>query len=254
MSDESSTPTAVIKVGDTIQVRAIEGRNGGAIGRAEDGRIIFFDNTDPNSAGIEPGNTLKVKVTRVQTTYIIARKVPAPPPPPPPSPPVRPVRELFNEFLKHSNFVAGEGIKEQNVFSWMEARHNAKKHYMKKFSPNNIDKLTENELDSFLYFKNNRAWTMLYRQGKQLLHNFEGTKRNIVHLQDENIPIETRIRDVMRGGKYWVRGFGKNITTGILHTCDSKDQYGVWNRRTEEGLHSLNVSLKLRARMQKKVR
>ena len=50
----------------------------------------------------------------------------------------------------------------------------------------------------------------------------------------------------MRGGKYWVRGFGKNITTGILHTCDSKDQYGVWNRRTEEGLHSLNISLKLR--------
>ena len=82
MSDESSTPTAVIKVGDTIQVRAIEGRNGRAISKAEDGRIIFFDNTDPNSAGIEPGNTLKVKVTRVQTTYIIARKVPAPPPPP----------------------------------------------------------------------------------------------------------------------------------------------------------------------------
>ena len=245
MSDESSTPNSVIKVGDTIQVRAIEGRNGRAISRAEDGRIILFDNTDPNSAGIKPGVTLKVRVTRVQTTYIIARKVPAQPPPPPPPQPVPPLHELFKKFLRYSNFIAGEGIKEQSVFSWMEARHNAKKHYMEKFSPNNIGELTENELDSFLYFKNNRAWTMLYRQGKQLLNNFDGTKRNIIHLQDENIPIETRIRDVMRGGKLWVRGFGKNITTGILHTCDSKDQYGVWNNRTEEGLHSLNVSLKL---------
>jgi hypothetical protein len=72
------------------------------------------------------------------------------------------------------------------------------------------------------------------------------SKRAIIHIQDETIPVESRIRDVMRGGKFYVRGIGKNIATGILHTCDRDDMYGVWNRRSEEGLKALRKDVRLK--------
>ena len=86
---------------------------------------------------------------------------------------------------------------------------------------------------------------MLYRQGGWLIRNFKESKRNIAHLQDESKAIETRINNVMRGGKLWTRGFGKNITTGILHTCDSQDKYGVWNNRVEDCLNKLGRPVKI---------
>jgi hypothetical protein len=51
--------------------------------------------------------------------------------------------------------------------------------------------------------------------------------------------VATRIKDVMRGGRLHLRGFGKNIATGILHTRDGQDQYGVRNKRTEGALKIL---------------
>lgn len=235
-----------IKVGDTFSIRAIEGRDGRPISRAEDGRIILFDEADPNIVKIQIGDVFEVKVIRAEPNFIIARKISKKKkikPPIQPTPPT--VIELFNKYLKYSNFIAGEGIHENSVATWMKARREAKQYYMDKFSPQNIDSITREELDSFLYFRNNRAWTMLYRQGKSLVRNFEESKRNIVHLQDESITIQTRINNVMRGGHLWVRGFGKNITTGILHTCDSKDQYGVWNNRSKDGLKILGRSVKI---------
>jgi len=238
-----------LKVNDVIVVRAIRGNRGRIISRAEDGRVILFDNTDPSSQDVSVGEEVEVKIIRSQPNFLIARKI---------SGTINEqedpiiknsfdtISELYKEFLDYKNFIAGEGIKEKSVFTWMEERYKAKSYYMKKFHPDNINELTIEEFDSFLYFKNNRAWTMLYRQGKSLLQDFEDTKRNIVYLQNEDIPVETRLREIMLGGKYWKHGFGKNITTGILHTCDPIDKYGVWNNRTEDGLKHIGKLLKLK--------
>jgi len=253
VNTDVKAPDSKLKVGVIIKIRAIKGRDGRVISRAEDGRIILFDEADPNSVTIKVGDIFDIKIIRSESNFIIARKFirgsevspTGPDPPDEPVSPIKDVKELFCEFQKYSNFVAGEGIHEKSIETWMKERRQAKEYYMEKFSSENIDELTEDDLKSFLYFKNNRAWTMLYRQGGWLIKNFQESKRNISHLQDENEAIETRINNVMLGGKLWTRGFGKNITTGILHTCDSRDKYGVWNNRVEDCLKILNKPIKI---------
>jgi len=95
------------------------------------------------------------------------------------------------------------------------------------------------DFKSFLYFKNNRCWTQLYRRSLRLINDMEALRRAIAHLQDESIPVEIRLRDVLHGGSYWMNGLGINIATAILHICDQNDRYGVWNNRTEDALSKL---------------
>jgi len=64
-----------IEVGNQLEVRAIEGRDGRTISRAPDGRAILFDNADPRSALIKVGDIVNVRVLRVANNYLIVRKV-----------------------------------------------------------------------------------------------------------------------------------------------------------------------------------
>ena len=64
-------------------------------------------------------------------------------------------------------------------------------------------------------------------------------KTVLLHLQKENIPVEVRLNDVSKGGKLYVKGFGRNLTTGLLHIFNSK-KYGVWNSRSHKVLNHLN--------------
>lgn len=227
---EQISPIA-IQVGTILTVSVVEGREGKPIGHSDDGRFILFDKDDPKSAEIKIGDTVEIIVTRSERTFLIGKTYA--------SAHSDVVQSKFNEFLKMTHFEAGEEITENSVFSWMEARHRAKNYFMDKFHPDNLSDLTQDDFEGFLYFKNNRAWTM-HRQGRQLLKDMDSVRRNIGHLQDETLSVEARIRDVMRGGDLWVKGFGKNITSGILHTCDPEDQYGVWNNRSEEALDILD--------------
>jgi hypothetical protein len=229
---EKQTSPIAIKVGAILLVSVVEGREGKPIGYSDDGRVILFDKDDPKSAEIKVGDTVEIVVTRLERTFLIGKKSS-------PSAPQSEFQSRFSEFLKMKDFEAGEGIQENSVFTWMEARHRAKNYFMDKFHPDNLSDLTQNDFEVFLYFKNNRAWTM-HRQGRQLLKDMDSVRRNIDHLQDETLSVEARIRDVMRGGDLWAKGFGKNITSGILHTCDPEDQYGVWNNRSEEALDILD--------------
>lgn len=231
--DENISPIA-ITVGAILTVTVVEGREGRPIGYSDDRRVILFDKNDPKSVEINIGDTVEIIVTRVERTYLIGRINASTEPLP------DEIRSRFNEFLKMTDLEVGEGITEKTVFSLMEARYRAKHYFMDKFHPDHLSDLTQNDFEGFLYFKNNRAWTMLYRQGRQLLTDMDSVRRNIEHLQDENMSIKARIRDVMRGGDLWVKGFGKNITSGILHTCDSDDKYGVWNNRSEDALEVIN--------------
>jgi len=229
---EKQTSPITIQVGAILTVSVVEGRERKPIGYSDDGRFILFDRDDPKSAEIKIGDIVEIIVTRSERTFLIGKKSA--------SAPSDAIQSKFNEFLKMTQIEVGKGITEKSVFSWMEARHRAKNYFMDIFHPDNLSDLTQDDFEVFLYFKNNRAWTMLYRQGRQLLNDMDSVRRNIGHLQDETLSVENRIRDVMRGGDLWAKGFGKNISSGILHTCDPEDQYGVWNNRSEETLDILD--------------
>jgi len=229
-----------LRVGSLLNVRAVEGRDGRIISRAPDGRVILFDNTDPISTSINSGDILDVRVVNVAKTYLICRavepqKTREPEREGPPT-----ITELFARFRAMRNFKSGgKGIIEASVDSWMAARMKAKELYREMFRPENLGEMSVDDFTSFLYFRNNRAWTQLYRQGLQLIKDIERLRNVISHLQDASIDVATRISEVMRGGHLHLRGFGKNLATGILHVCDTNDQYGVWNNRTEDALEIL---------------
>ncbi len=107
------------------------------------------------------------------------------------------------------------------------------------FNPSNLEKMSNDDFEAFLYFKNNRSWTQLYRRGLRLTKDMQSLRKTIAYIQDETMPIEYRLRDVFRGGSHWIKGLGPNIVTGILHFCDQGDIYGVWNNRTIDTLTKL---------------
>jgi hypothetical protein len=147
--------------------------------------------------------------------------------------------QAFQDFNSLKHFVAGEGITEESLESWHQIRKNAKEKYALLFRKPRLNELTREDFDSFLYYRNNRAWTNLYRRGKEAANNIGDSKKAIAYLQNESIDIKVRINSVLLGGSYHVRGMGKNLATAILHVCDKDDKYGVWNNRTEGGLQKL---------------
>lgn len=147
--------------------------------------------------------------------------------------------DLYEKYNNLTNFNAGEGIIEKSVQSWMNDRRIAKEHFKNIFHVDNLSEMSEADFSSFLYFRNNRSWTSLYRQGLQLVNKLGDVKKVIAYLQDESVEIETRLRRVLRPGDLHIKGFGKNTATGILHILDENDQFGVWNNVTEIGLKTI---------------
>jgi hypothetical protein len=149
------------------------------------------------------------------------------------------VKNAFQKFRTMRSFAAGEGIVEESVDSWQRVRKVAKKKHANLFSLENLESLTAEDFESFLYFRNNRSWTNLYRRGLEATKNMPYLKKVLTVLQDESVDIRTRINLVLHGGNYHVKGIGKNIATAILHVCDKGDRYGVWNNPTEGALRKL---------------
>lgn len=63
------------KRSDQLLIRAFKSRGGSIISRSVDGRIILFDNRDPKSSFIKPGDVVKVRVVREDETYLIVRVI-----------------------------------------------------------------------------------------------------------------------------------------------------------------------------------
>jgi hypothetical protein len=135
--------------------------------------------------------------------------------------------------------VPGEGITEESLESWHQIRIKTKEKYAILFRQPQLKQLTRDDFESFLYYKNNRSWTNLYRRCKEAGNHIEDLKKAIAYLQNESVDIKVRINSVLQGGSYYVKGMGKNLATAILHVCDTRDEYGVWNNRTEGGLQKL---------------
>lgn len=146
------------------------------------------------------------------------------------------VQTLFEEFLRLKDFYVGEGIVADDVPTWILDKRKAYKDFQKKFSKQEMSDLQvlHDNYKDFLYFKNNRSWTTLYRSGLKALNHLEPLRRLLTFLQDESIPIRERINQSLKD-KYFVEGVGVGILTGLLHTF-YPDMYGVWNSRSLDTL------------------
>lgn len=146
-------------------------------------------------------------------------------------------QDLLRTFLNDE--VSLTGGEKTSVRQHIEDRIQTYNFYRKKFGPSQVHNLREDEFHHFLTPSGNKSWTNLQRACKGATSEMEKLKRALLHLQKENIPVEERLNDVSAGGKLYVRGFGRNLTTGLLHMFDS-NRYGVWNSRSEKVLNHLN--------------
>ncbi len=135
------------------------------------------------------------------------------------------------------SLTGGEKI---SVKSHIEQRIQAYDFYRHKFSPTHVHNLREDEFHHFLTPSGNQSWTNLQRACKQVTSEMQKLKEALLHLQKENIPIEVRLNDVSKGGKLYIKGFGRNLITGLLHVFNSK-KYGVWNSRSQKVLANLRA-------------
>ena len=104
------------------------------------------------------------------------------------------------------------------------------------FSSGEIGGLTPENFRSFLYFKNNRHWSNLYRRGLSAANDMDALRNSLAILLDKNVPIENKFEQAIEN----INGLGKSIATAIL-TIAYPDQYGVWNSTSEEGLKNLGI-------------
>jgi len=146
-------------------------------------------------------------------------------------------KNLFPTFLDAKVSLTGGG--EISVKEHIEERIEAYNSYRHKFSPTQIQNLRREDFHYFLTPSGNKSWTNLQRACKQAASDMQKLKTVLLHLQKENIPVEVRLNDVSKGGKLYVKGFGRNLTTGLFHIFNSK-KYGVWNSRSHKVLNHLN--------------
>lgn len=144
---------------------------------------------------------------------------------------------LFDEFL----LAQIDLFKETKTGDeWIQERKAAYDLYRDKFHPHKINQLTAKEFETFLTMKGNKSWTNLPRSCKCLTQDMDKLRKVLVYLQNESLPVTTRLNEVTVGGKLYMKGFGKNIATGILHVINWQ-KYGVWNNRSQRASEQLNL-------------
>ncbi len=100
----------------------------------------------------------------------------------------------------------------------------------------NLDRLTETDFRTFLMFRHNRHWTGLERQGSRICRDMPTLRQALAILQDESRPIDDRYDYVMDH----IKGMGRAITTAVLLVL-FPTKYGVWNRKSEEGMKIVDL-------------
>lgn len=144
---------------------------------------------------------------------------------------------LFDEFL----LAPIELLTETNTGNeWIKERKSVYDFYRDKFSLQRIAQLRADEFEAFLTAKGNKSWTNLPRSCKRLTRDMIKLRKILIYLQDESIPVGKRLDKVTAGGDLYMKGFGKNLATGILHNINWR-KYGVWNNRSQMALGRLNL-------------
>ena len=121
---------------------------------------------------------------------------------------------------------------------WIRVRKETYDIFRIKFCPAQVNNLLESDFHHFLTSKGNMSWTNLPRGCKRVTQEMRRLKNNLVYLQNEEIPVEDRLNAVLSGGKFYIKGFGRNLATGLLHVFNWQ-KYGVWNNRSQKVLTQL---------------
>lgn len=146
------------------------------------------------------------------------------------------LNNLFSEFS--SDKVTIPPVTSLTINDWIKERKETYLLYKSIFSPSQISKLSESDFHYFLTSSGNKSWTNLPRGCKRVTTDMDKLKESILHIQDESIAIEKRLNDTAKGGSKYIKGFGKNLLTGLLHVMDW-EKYGVWNNRSKKVLAGL---------------
>ncbi len=91
--------------------------------------------------------------------------------------------------------------------------------------------------DRFLKKDYNKHWTGIDRNEEKLRRNFIAVKNAVSRLLDESLPIQDRIRDVIRG-KYRVKYLNIAVFTAILLVSYPR-KYAVWNGTSKNAVNSI---------------
>ena len=67
-----------VSVGDVLNIRTLNGKDGGVIGRLPDGKVILFNRESTLFAELLPRQVVEARVTYVAQTYIIVDPLSSP--------------------------------------------------------------------------------------------------------------------------------------------------------------------------------
>lgn len=132
-------------------------------------------------------------------------------------------------------------FKDSNTYlKWHKYREERHKFNSKWINPNSIQSLTNDELQQkFLeYFKGGEGrqrLNQIYRD--RIVRDIPRFREMLLHLLNEEIPIEQRFQDVVEGD-YHIEGVGKGLASTLLMDFNM-DKYCLWNNKTEMGLNVL---------------
>jgi len=113
--------------------------------------------------------------------------------------------------------------------------------YGSMFIPNKIDSLTKEDFKSFLLIKNNKHWEGIHRQGNMITQDMDKLKKALKILLNEERPIEERLNILFPKNKpNFIKGLHRSVVTPIMMIV-YPDKYGVYNRRSDEGLTKVGL-------------
>ena len=118
---------------------------------------------------------------------------------------------------------------------------NAREKVLSRFRPifRDIENLSEADFRDFLSFKHNCHWTGLERSAKHLCDDMPLLRNSLMHILDDNLPIVSRMDDVL-SGTYSIKGLGKGTLTAVLLTS-YPESHSVWNGKSEAAMKCLGI-------------
>jgi len=141
-----------------------------------------------------------------------------------------------------------EAIKKTKEDYQEHERQNEEKEVIDKygnmFHPDNLDDLTKEDFKSFLLLKNNKHWEGIHRQGNIITKDMDKLRNALKILLDESRPINKRLDFLFpKNRPNYIKGLGRAIVTPILMVV-YPNKYGVYNRRSSEGLNKVGLEPK----------
>jgi hypothetical protein len=131
-------------------------------------------------------------------------------------------------------------VRKPGLVKMIEAGPVVRARFQPIFKPENLPKLTKEDFQSFLVWRNNQHWVGLHRKGPEICSDMKRLRGALAVLLDEARPIQQRLDDLRGDGRAAVSGMGRAVLTAILLVM-FPDKYGVWNNRSQGSMEELGL-------------